>query len=253
MTASGRSSSCVLAVSAHDVAVAAQPEVAVVVVFGLVRALVLAAVELDDDAAVRPEAVDGPWTDELVSERQLDLSADQQSAEAALEVALHLAMTGRVRLEDGSEVGAAGVTASERAVDVGGAEVVVELGFGEGAEEGLAVVARGEVEEGAGYRCGAEAAVVGGVGWAEAAALVEDQAFGDRSSPRHGQLGLRRGRRDDLPAPGGGPVAEEGAIACGENRGNEETVLCQQFGRDRRIDAYVDAVQSAGAQGAVDR
>jgi hypothetical protein len=43
-----------LGVAARDVAGGAQPEVAVVVAVGRVRALVLAAVELDDDAAVGP-------------------------------------------------------------------------------------------------------------------------------------------------------------------------------------------------------
>ena len=52
-----------LAVAACDVAVAAQPEVAVVVWVGLVRALVLAAVELDGDALLGPQAVDRPRPD----------------------------------------------------------------------------------------------------------------------------------------------------------------------------------------------
>jgi hypothetical protein len=53
MTACGSPSIC-FCVAARDVAVGAQPEVAVVVTVGLVRALVLAAFELDDDAAVGP-------------------------------------------------------------------------------------------------------------------------------------------------------------------------------------------------------
>ena len=51
---------------------AAQPEVAVVVGVGLVRALVLAPVELDGEAALGPQAVDGPGADGLVAQRQLD-------------------------------------------------------------------------------------------------------------------------------------------------------------------------------------
>ena len=51
------------AVAARDVAVAPQPEIAVVVGVGLARALVLAPVELDGDAALGPQAVDGPRAD----------------------------------------------------------------------------------------------------------------------------------------------------------------------------------------------
>jgi hypothetical protein len=104
---------------------------------------VLAAVELDDDAVLRPEAVDGVWADRLVPERQLDAVADEQPAEAALEVALDRAVAWRVGYYGGAQVGAAGVAASERAFDVGGAKVVVELGFGERSEEGFVVVAGG--------------------------------------------------------------------------------------------------------------
>jgi hypothetical protein len=60
------------------------------------RAGVLAAVELDRDAAVGPEAVDGPGTDGLVAQREFDSVADEESAEAALEVALDVAVAGSV-------------------------------------------------------------------------------------------------------------------------------------------------------------
>ena len=72
MTSSGRCVDLALAVAARDVAVAAQPEVAVVVGVGLVRALVLAPVELDGDAALGPQAVDRPRADGLVAQRELD-------------------------------------------------------------------------------------------------------------------------------------------------------------------------------------
>jgi hypothetical protein len=152
--------------------VAAKPEVAVVVGVGLARALVLAPVELDRDAAVRPEAVDRPRADGLVAQRELDPPADEEGAEPALEPALRLSVAGRVGVQRGPEVGAAGMAAAERAFDVGRAQVVVELGFRERAQEGAVVVAGREVEERAGDGGGGEAAVVGGVVRAEAAASV---------------------------------------------------------------------------------
>ncbi len=60
------------AVPAQDVAVAAQPEVAVVVDGGLVRPLVLAAVELDHHAEIAPQAVDLPLPDADVALGQRD-------------------------------------------------------------------------------------------------------------------------------------------------------------------------------------
>ena len=64
-------------------------------------------------------------------------------------------MAGRVGVQRGAQVRAAGVPAAQGADDVGGAQVVLELGFGEGAEEGAAGVAGREVEEGARDRGGA--------------------------------------------------------------------------------------------------
>jgi hypothetical protein len=110
--------------------VEAEPEVTVVVAVGLVWALVLAAVELDCDAAVGPEAVDGPGAEEFVAQGELDLVLDQKLAKAAFEAAAGLAVAGRVVVECFAEVRAAGVAAAEGGLDVGGAEVVVELGFG---------------------------------------------------------------------------------------------------------------------------
>jgi hypothetical protein len=96
-----------------------------------VRTLVLAPVELHDDAALAPQAVDRPGADGLVAPRQLDAAADELRAEAALETALHLAVPGRVLREGRTEVGAAGVAAAQDALDVGGAQVVLELGLRE--------------------------------------------------------------------------------------------------------------------------
>jgi hypothetical protein len=146
-------------VAARDVAVAAQPEVAIVVGVGLMRPRVLAAVELDDDAPVAPEAVDDVRAERLVASGQLDAVADQQRSEAPLEGALRLAVTGRVGIEGGSEVGTARVAAAERADDVVGTDVVLELGLGEGLEERRLAVAGGEIEQGACDRGAAEAPV----------------------------------------------------------------------------------------------
>jgi hypothetical protein len=101
--------------------VAAEPEVAVVVAVGLARALVLAPVELDDDAAVAPEAVDRPGTELLVAQRQLDSPLEEELAEAALELALDLAVAGGVFVQCGAQVGAARVAAAQRALDIRGA------------------------------------------------------------------------------------------------------------------------------------
>ena len=86
-----------------------------------------------------PQAVDRPRADGLVALRQLDAVADEQVAEAALQAALHLAVAGRVLLQRGAQVGAARVAAAQGALDVRGAQVVLELGFGERAEERAAV------------------------------------------------------------------------------------------------------------------
>ena len=55
--------------------------------------------------------------------------ADQKVAKPALQAALHLAVAGRVLFQCGAEVGAAGVPAAQGALNVGGAQVVLELGF----------------------------------------------------------------------------------------------------------------------------
>jgi hypothetical protein len=67
----------------------------------LVGAGVLAAIELDGDAVVGPEAVDGPWAEGFVAQRELDAVLDQQGSEAALEIAPDLAVTGGVVFERG--------------------------------------------------------------------------------------------------------------------------------------------------------
>jgi hypothetical protein len=123
---------------------------------------------------------------------------------------------------------------------------VVELGFGEGSEEGALVVAGGEVEERPrdrrGWKTGIEDEVVGAQ-----AALVQDEARGRLSVPRHRELDLSRRRRDDAPAPRGRAMAEDRAIARGHQSGNEESVLCGEFRRLRRIHALVDEVQPTRA------
>ena len=73
--------------------------------------------------------------------------ADQKVAKPALQAALHLAMAGRVLCEGRSEVGAARVPAAQGALDVRGAQVVLELGFRQRAQERAAVIAGGEVQE----------------------------------------------------------------------------------------------------------
>jgi hypothetical protein len=47
-------------------------------------------------------------------------------------------------------------------------------------------------------------------------------------------------------------VAEQGAVAGGQQRGDEEAVLGEQFRRDGGVDAAMDAVQLADSEGAAD-
>jgi len=56
-------------------------------------------------------------------------------------------VAGRVLCEGRSEVGAARVPAAQGALDVRGAQVVLELGFRQRAQERAAVIAGGEVQE----------------------------------------------------------------------------------------------------------
>ena len=105
MTSSGCCIELALAVAARDVAVAAEPEIAVVVGVGLMWALVLAPVELDGDAAVRPQAVDGPGAEAVrcaAAARSRGGSATGGSA--GFQLALHVAVTGRVFGQRGAEV-----------------------------------------------------------------------------------------------------------------------------------------------------
>ena len=48
-------------------------------------------------------------------------------------------------------------------------------------------------------------------------------------------------------------MAEQGAVARGQQGGHELPFLGEQFWRHRRVHAPVDAMQPAGAQSAVDR
>jgi hypothetical protein len=48
-------------------------------------------------------------------------------------------------------------------------------------------------------------------------------------------------------------MAQDGTIARGQQSGNEESVLCSELRRLRRIHALVDEVQPTGSQGAIDR
>ena len=188
----------------------------------------------------------------MVAAGQLDAVLDEQSAEATLEVPLDLAVAGGVGFERGPEVRAAGVAATKRAFDVGWACVVVKPGFGQSLQKGAAVVAGGEVEEGARDRGGRKTGIEEEVSGAQAAS-VEGEARGCGASSRHGELDPGRRGGDDLPAASGRPVAEDGAIACGQQSGNEESVLSGELRRLCQIHALVDPVQPAGAQGAVDR
>lgn len=94
---------------------------------------------------------------------ELDAVADEKGSEALLEVALGLAVAWGVGIEGGSERRAPGVAAAEDAGDVVGADVVLELGLGEGLEQRPSLVSRRQVEQGAGHGGAGEAAVLGHV------------------------------------------------------------------------------------------
>jgi hypothetical protein len=129
---------------------------------------------------------------------------------------------------------------------------VVELGFGEGSEEGGVRVVRGEVEEGSGDGGGGEVAVDGDVRRSQGA-LMQSRPCRSRTLMRSRKLDLGRRRCDQLPSPGRGAVTQERARARSAQGGNEETVLGDVLRRERRIDAEVEAVQPARAQGTDDR
>ena len=48
-------------------------------------------------------------------------------------------------------------------------------------------------------------------------------------------------------------MTQQGPIARGQQGGDEVPFLGEQFGRHRRVHAAMDAVQPAGADGAIDR
>ena len=126
------------------------------------------------------------------------------------------------------------------------------LGFGQSLQKGAAVVAGGEVEEGPRDRRRWITGIEDDVSGAQAAS-VEGEARGCGAPSRHGELDPGRWGGDDLPAVSGRPVAEDGAIACSQQSGNEESVLSGELGRLCQIHVLVDPVQPAGAQSAVDR
>ena len=165
--------------------------------------------------------------------------ADQKVAKPALQAALHLAMAGRVLCEGRSEVGAARVPAAQGALDVRGAQVVLELGFRQRAQEPAAVIARREVQEGARDGGGREAAVVGDVAWAQARAVEHLEAGHRPASSRRGKRDHRGRGRNDAPAPGRRPVTQQSTIARGQQGGNEVPLLGEQFWRHPRDDTVL--------------
>ena len=178
--------------------------------------------------------------------------ADQKVAKPALQAALHLAMAGRVLCEGRSEVGAARVPAAQGALDVRGAQVVLELGLRQRAQERAAVIAGGEVQERARDRGGREAAPVGDVAWAQPRAVEHLEAGHRPASSRRGKRDHRGRGGDDAPAPGRRAVTEQCTIARGQQGGNEVPILGEQFRRHRRVHAAMDAVQVAAVQRATD-
>jgi len=158
-----------------------------------------------------------------------------------------------VLAQRGAEVRAARVAVAQGALDVGGAQVVVELGLGERAQQGAAVIAHREVQEGARDGGGREAAVLGAVARAQAQAVEHLDARDRRAASWRGQRDHRGKGRNEAPAPGRRPVAEQGALAAGQQGGDEVPLLGEQFWRHRRVHAPVHAVQLADAQSAADR
>jgi hypothetical protein len=234
------------------VAVGAQPHVALAVEVGLVRAVVLAAVELDNDPLVAPQAVDRPGPDGRVALWQLNAAADQEPAKAPLELALGRPPAGDVGVQRGAQFGAARVATAQRELRVGGAQVVMELGLGQRAKERALLISGGEVEEGAGDGGGGKPAVLGGVAGAQPPEDVKLQAL-DRAMPWHRQLHHRGRGGNEAPAPGRRAVTEERTLARGQQAGDEVPFLGEKSRRHRCVHAAVDAVQPARAQRATNR
>ena len=130
--------------------------------------------------------------------------ADQKVAKPALQAALHLAVAGRVPAQRGAQVGAARVPAAQGALDVRRAQVVLELGFRERAQERAVFVAGGEVQEGAWDGGRGKAAVEGGVAgrrlpltWSSRPSTVRRQ--GTASVITEGGSGMMRQRQAAVP------------------------------------------------------
>jgi hypothetical protein len=62
-------------------------------------------------------------------------------------------------------------------------------------------------------------------------------------APGHGDVDARALGRSEVVEVGGRAVGEDGAIPAGQNGGHEAPPGGEQFRRDQRIDAVVDAVQ----------
>ena len=157
------------------------------------RALVLAAVELDGDAAVAATGSRPSTGRRARCAAAARCRVDEEVAEAALQAALHLPVARGVLLQRGAEVGAARVPAAQGALQVLRAQVVLELGFRERSQQRAVVVAGGEVQEGARDRGGREAAVERGVARAQVAADEDRQPLGLRDGSRHGELIIEGG------------------------------------------------------------
>ena len=241
------------AVASCHVAVAAQPEVAVVVCVGLVGALVLAAVELDGDAPLAPQAVDRPRPDGLVALRSSMLWPMSRSRKRRSRRLFISPWPGACSFSAARRLALPGCPRRKVRSTSCGAQVVLELGFGERSSSARWLVAGGEVQERARDRGGREAAVSRGVARAQVAADEDRQPLGPRAVSRHRELDHRGRGRNDAPAPGRRPVTEQGPVARGQQGGDEVPLLGEQFGRHRRVHAAMDAVQPAGADGAIDR
>jgi hypothetical protein len=86
------------------------------------------------------------------------------------------------------------------------------------------LVASTEVQERSRDGGGGKAAVAGGVAGAQAAADVQLNAL-DRATPWHSQRDHRGRGWDETPAPSRRAVAEEGALAGGQQSGDEMPFL----------------------------
>lgn len=250
---------CQLVAGDADRAVARGDETAVavaVVAEGAAGAVGGEAVELDDDALGRPEAVDLvvflAEVDRGVEARAREVEVVQEGEEDVLEGTAGAA-AGVGGLAGQRYSGRPGSAVTWVAIEEGGhGEVVVqpmEFDVADGDLDGVDVGGRGEVEDGARDGRHRDAVDGGALVVRELGEMAADGAAGP-SSARRGDVD-EFSAAADAPESGGRVVAQRCARAAAENGGYPATALGQGGVADR-VDAGVEADQAPKADAADD-